>query len=113
MLNERRFDIGDYTGERADAGDREQAIVVIEQEKYSEITIRLANTILELATAGFDAEERDGWVIAAIVEALEAIEKAGTELIKESLFDDWPPFPFSRNCSPSTGVRLRNSSVGD
>jgi hypothetical protein len=97
MLNERRFDMGDYTCERADAGHREQAIVVIEQEKYSEITIHLANTILELAKAGFDAEECDRCVIAAIVEALDAIEKAGIELINESLFDDWPPFPFSKN----------------
>jgi hypothetical protein len=97
MMKSKRFDMGDIAGDRSDAGRPAQAIVVIDQEEYGEITIRLANTILELAKADFDAEECDRCVIAAVVEALDAIEEAGIELINESLFDDWPPFPFSRN----------------
>ena len=50
MMNRKRFDMGDFADKRSRSGHRFTAIVVDgDQEKYSEIIGRLANTILELA----------------------------------------------------------------
>jgi hypothetical protein len=91
-MNRRRFDMSDISGKRSDAGHRVQAIVVIgDQEKYSEIITRLAITILELASAGSDVEVFERLATAATVEALNAIEDAGIEMVTEPLFGKWSP----------------------
>jgi hypothetical protein len=97
-MSRRRFDLIDISGNRSDAAHRIQAIVVIgDQEKYREIIDRLAITILELANAGFHVDEFERLVIAATVEALNAIEAAGIEMVTDPLFGKWSPPPAAPN----------------
>jgi hypothetical protein len=97
-MNRRRFDMTDIAAKRSDAGQPVQAIVVIgDQEKYTEIISRLAITILELASAGSHVDVFERLATAATVEALNAIEAAGIEMVTEPLFGKWSPSPASPN----------------
>ena len=98
MMNRRRFDMSVISGKRSDAEHRVKALVVIgDQEKYNEIISRLAITILERTNAGFHEDEFERLVIVATVEALNAIEDAGIEMVTEPLFGKWSPPPPSPN----------------
>jgi hypothetical protein len=96
-MNHIRFDMGDSADNGSDAEHHVRAIVLIDEEEYIEITIRLGHTILELAKAGLHVEECEGRVDKAIAEAIQAIEQAGIKMIAERLFAKCPPFPFSPN----------------
>jgi hypothetical protein len=53
MMYRRRFDIGEIAGKASDAERRVSAIVVVgDQEKYAEIVVDLASTVLEIGNAG-------------------------------------------------------------
>jgi hypothetical protein len=97
MMNRIRLDMGDSTDKGSDAEHHVGAIVLIDEEEYIEITIRLANTILELAKAGLHAKECEARVDEAIAEAIKAIEQAGIKINTDRMLDKWPPFPFSPN----------------
>jgi hypothetical protein len=96
MMNRKGFDMGDGAAKGSDAEHHVQANVLIDEEEYIEITIRLGHTILDLAKAGLHVEECEGRVDQAIVEAIKAIEQAGIK-IRERLFERGPPLPFSPN----------------
>jgi hypothetical protein len=92
-----RFDTGDSAHNGSDGERHVRVKVVIDEEKYIEITIRLGHTILDLAKAGLHVEECEGRVDKAIAEAITAIEQAGSNFIAERLFAKWPPLPFFPN----------------
>jgi hypothetical protein len=96
-MNHIRFDMGDSADNGSDAEHHVPAIVLIDEEEYIEITIRLGHTILGLAKAGLHVEECEGRVDQAIAEAIKAIEQAGIKFIAERLSAKWSLFPFSRN----------------
>ncbi len=97
MMKSRRFEMGDTAGDGSDSGRPAPAFVLIDEEDYCEIAVRLANTILELAKEGFDPDECERRVVETVVEALEKMENAGTQQVNQTNFDDWLLFPFSRN----------------
>jgi hypothetical protein len=98
MKNRRRFDRRLILAIRSEAGHRVHGNVVVDdQEKSSKITIRLAHALRELAQTIFHADKCERLAIAAIVDAVLAIEEAGVEMISEPFFENWPPFPFSLN----------------
>jgi hypothetical protein len=98
MKNRRRFDRRLIAAVRSDTGHRVHGNVVVDdQEKSSEITIRLAHALRELAQTVFHADKCERLAIAAIVDAVLAIEEAGVAMISEPLFENWPPSPFSMN----------------
>jgi hypothetical protein len=98
MKNRREFDMLHIAAIRSDVGHHVQGNVVVDdQEKASEITIRLAHALRELAQTVFHADKRERLAIEAIVDAVLAIEEEDVEMISEPLFESGPASPFSLN----------------